>query len=53
MVSGGGVRIPGKSAGVVPAFVIELGDGADSFGVVGGLAGGDGAWPELTGWFEQ
>ena len=22
-------------------------------GLLGGLAGGDGAWPELAGWFEQ
>ena len=42
-----------KSAGVVPGFMIRLGDGTDSFGAVGGLAGGDGAWPELGGWFEE
>jgi hypothetical protein len=41
-----------KSAGVVPGFMIRLGDGADGFRTVGGLAGG-GAWPELAGWFEQ
>src|SRR5690348_15219744 len=42
-----------KSAGVVPGFMIRLGDGADSFGAGGGLAGGDRAGPELAGWFEQ
>ena len=42
-----------KSAGVVPGFMIRLGDGADSFGAAGGGAGGDGAWPQLGGWFEQ
>src|SRR5438552_15858516 len=42
-----------KSAGVAPRFMIRLGDGADSSGAVGGLAGGGGAWPELAGWFEQ
>src|SRR5260370_35989454 len=42
-----------KSAGVVPGFMIRLGDGADSFAGVGWLAGGDGAWPELAGWGEQ
>jgi hypothetical protein len=34
-----------KSAGVVPGFMIRLGDGADNFGAVGGLAGGGGSWP--------
>ena len=33
--------------------MIRLGDGTDSFAAVGGLAGGDGAWPELAGWVEQ
>ena len=33
--------------------MIRLGDGADSFGAAGGLAGGDGAWPQLGGRFEQ
>src|SRR5260370_17202807 len=42
-----------KSAGVVPGFMIRLGDGADSFAGVGWLAGGDGAWPELAWWVEQ
>ena len=42
-----------KSAGVVPGFMIRLGDGADSFGGAVGLAGFAGAWPELAGWFEQ
>ena len=42
-----------KSAGVVPGFMIRLGDGTDSFGAVGGLAGRDGAWPELGWWFEE
>ena len=42
-----------KWAGVVPGFVIRLGDGTDSFAAVGGLAGGDGAWPELGGRVEQ
>jgi len=42
-----------KSAGVVPGFMIRLGDGADSFGAAGGGAGGDGVWPQLGGWFEQ
>ena len=42
-----------KSAGVVPGFMIRLGDGTDSFRVVCGLAGGDGARPELAGRFEQ
>jgi hypothetical protein len=42
-----------KSAGVAPGFGFRLGDGTDSFVVVGGLAGGDGSWPELAGWFEQ
>ncbi len=41
-----------KSAGVVPGFMIRLGDGADSFGADVGLAGCDGAWPQLAGWFE-
>src|SRR6266705_3893205 len=34
-------------------FMVMLGDGTDSFRAVGGGAGGDGAWPELAGWFEQ
>jgi len=42
-----------KSVGVVPGFMVRLGDGTDSFAAVGGLAGGDGAWPELGGWFEE
>jgi hypothetical protein len=42
-----------KSAGVVPGFMIRLGDGADSFGLIIWLGRSDGAWPELTGWFEQ
>jgi hypothetical protein len=42
-----------KTAGVVPGFMIRLGDGTDSLLAVGGLAGGDGAWPELAGWFQQ
>lgn len=42
-----------KWAGVVSGFVVRLGDGTDSFGAVGGLAGGDGAWLELAGWVEQ
>src|SRR5713226_8528189 len=33
--------------------MIRLGDGTDSFAAVGGLAGGDGPWPELAGGFEQ
>jgi hypothetical protein len=33
--------------------MIRLGDGADSLGPVGGLAGSDGAWPQLAGWVEQ
>jgi len=45
-------RIRCKS-GLVPGFMIRLGDGADSFGVIGGLAGGRGAWPELARWLEQ
>jgi hypothetical protein len=41
-----------KSADVVPGFMIRLGDGADSFRLLGwGLGGG--ARPELAGWFEQ
>ena len=31
-----------KSAGVVPGFMVRLGDGTDSVAAVGGLAGGDG-----------
>ena len=46
-------RIRCKSAGVVPGFMIRLGDGADGFGAAGGGAGGDGAWLQLGGWFEQ
>jgi hypothetical protein len=42
-----------KSAGVVPGFMIRLGDGADSFGLIIWLGRGDGAWPELARWFEQ
>ena len=42
-----------KSAGVVPGFMIRLGDGADSFGAAGGGAGGDGVWPQLGGWFQE
>jgi hypothetical protein len=49
----GGVRMRCKPAGVVPGFMIRLGDGADSFGWAVGLAGCAGAWPELAGWFEQ
>jgi hypothetical protein len=33
--------------------MIRLGDGTDSFAAARGLADGDGAWPELAGWFEQ
>jgi hypothetical protein len=32
---------------------VRLRDGGDSFGAVSGLGGGDGAWPQLAGWFEQ
>jgi hypothetical protein len=42
-----------KSAGVVPGFMIRLGDGADSFGLIVGLGCCGGTWPELAGWFEQ
>jgi hypothetical protein len=42
-----------KSAGAVPGFMIRLGDGADSAGAVGRLAGGGRAWAEVAGWFEQ
>ena len=38
-----------KSAGMVPGFVIRLGDGADSFGPADGGAGGDGVWPQRAG----
>jgi hypothetical protein len=40
-------------AGAVPGFMIRLGDGADSFAAVCGLASGGGAWPELAGRVEQ
>jgi hypothetical protein len=43
-----GVRNP-----VVPGFMIGLGDGAGSFGLIIWLGRGDGAWLELAGWFEQ
>jgi hypothetical protein len=39
--------------GVDPGFMIRLGDGADSFAAVGGLAGGGGGWAELAGRLEQ
>jgi hypothetical protein len=42
-----------KSAGVVPSFMIRLGDGTDSFGTIRGRGGGDRTWPQLAGWFEQ
>ena len=42
-----------KWAGVVPGFVVRLGDGADSFGAAGDGAGGDGAWLQLGGWFQE
>jgi hypothetical protein len=48
----GGVRFPVQPGRRGPGFMIRLGDGADSSGAVGGL-GGDGAWPEVAGWFEQ
>ena len=34
-------------------FMVMLGGSADSFGAVGVGAGGDGAWPQLGGWFEE
>jgi hypothetical protein len=40
-------------AGVVPGFMIRLGDGTDSSGVIVGLAGGGGVWPELAWRVEQ
>jgi hypothetical protein len=40
-------------SGVVPGFMIWLGDGADGFGLIIWLGRGDGAWPELAGWPEQ
>ena len=33
--------------------MVRLGGGSDSFGLIVGLVGGDGAWPQLAGWFEQ
>jgi hypothetical protein len=33
--------------------MIRLGDDAESFGVLAGLADGGGARPALAGWFEQ
>src|SRR5258706_14978841 len=42
-----------KSASVVPASWVRLGDGTDSFGAVGDLSSGYGAWPQLGGWIEQ
>src|SRR5438552_4843644 len=33
--------------------MVRLGDGTDSFGVIFGLSGGHGAWPQLGGWIEQ
>ena len=33
--------------------MVRLGGGSDSFGVIIGLSGGDCAWPQLGGWFEQ
>jgi S-adenosyl methyltransferase len=37
-----------KVTGAVP-FMVVLGDSADILGGINGLAGGDGAWPELAG----
>src|SRR5258707_13904208 len=34
-------------------FMVRLGDGTDSFGVIFGLGDGHGAWPQLGGWVEQ
>jgi hypothetical protein len=42
-----------KSAGVVPGFMVRLGDGSDSFGTVSDLSGGYGAWPQLGRRLEQ
>jgi hypothetical protein len=33
--------------------MIRSGGGTDSFEVIAGPGGGDGAWPQLGGWFEQ
>src|SRR5256885_6175740 len=33
--------------------MVMLGGGSDSFGLILGLDRGDGAWPQLGGWFEQ
>src|SRR6266516_5600532 len=33
--------------------MVRLGGGSDSFGVIVGVSGGDGAWPQLGGRFEQ
>src|SRR5258706_12796093 len=33
--------------------MVRLGGGTDSFGVIFGLGGGHGAWPQLGGWIEQ
>jgi hypothetical protein len=45
--------IPCKSAGLVPRFMIRLGDDADSFGLIIWLGRNDSAWPELARWFER
>jgi hypothetical protein len=33
--------------------MVTLGGSSDSFGLILGLDRGDGAWPQLGGWFEQ
>jgi hypothetical protein len=43
------VQIDGRGSG----FMVRLGGGSDSFGVILGLGVGDGAWPQLGGGFEQ
>ncbi len=49
---GPGVRSAGRDP-LAARWAGWLGDGTDSFDAVGGLAGGDGAWPELAGRVEQ
>lgn len=33
--------------------MVRSGGGSDGFGVIAGLGGADGAWPQPGGWFEQ
>src|SRR5215813_15289226 len=46
-----GIRCKSASAG--SGFMGRLCSGSDSFWLIIGLGRCDGAWPQLTGWFEQ